>query len=212
MMTRTTMLALALCGSLLTATSAGADGPRSHAALDRITTVGNVDPFPALERAGKRDVRRAQRLKRASRRTAHAFDTLAKARALGYVTRRPRRPGFVHARKHDTVFWGRVFDAAAPQALMYWCVRRGRCTLTAYMYRAPAGRPPSTWRRLLQWHRHHRNSTWMTHVWLVPHTRDAFATCAPWAALTRTFGIEQRPYNTHMSDEPCPQRGRHEGH
>jgi hypothetical protein len=205
-----------MCGWLLTATGADADananGRRSHAAMDRITMVGNMEPYPALERAGKRNVRRAQRLKRASRRTAHAFDTLANARALGYVTRRMRRPGFVHARKHDTIFWGRVFDAAAPQALMYWCGRRGRCTLTAYMYRASAGRPPSTWRRLLQWHRHARNSTWMTHLWLVPHTRDAFATCAPWAALTRTFRIERRPYNTHMSDEPCPKRGRREGH
>jgi hypothetical protein len=203
---------LALCGWLLVATGAGADGRRSLAAMDRITMVGNMDPYPVLERAGKRNVRRAQRLKRASRRTAHTFDTLAKARALGYATRRKHLPGFVHARKHDTIFWGRVFDAAAPQALLYWCARRGRCTLTAYMYRAPAGRPPSTWRGLLQWHRHARYSTWMTHVWLVPHTRDAFATCAPWAALTGTFGIKQRPYSTHMSDEPCPQRGRHEGH
>ena len=206
------MVALAMSGSLLTATGADADGRRSQVALDRITMVGNMDPYPDLERAGKRNVRRAQRLKRASRRTAHAFDTLAEASALGYVTRRVRRPGFVHARKHDTIFWGRVFDAAAPQALLYWCARRGRCTLTAYMYRAPAGRPPSTWRRLLQWHRHSRNSTWMTHLWLVAHTRDAFATCAPWAALTRTFRIKQRPYNTHMIDEPCAQRGHHEGH
>ena len=212
-MTRPTALVLAMCASSLVATGAGADG-RSRAAMGEFTMVGNMAPYPNLERAGERNVRRAQRLKRASRRTAHRFDTLAKARALGYVARRVRRSGFVHARKHFSAFWGRVFDPSAPQALVFWCPRRGRCTLTTYMYRAPAGRPPTTWRRLLQWHRHGPGATWMTHLWLVPHTRDAFATCAPWAALTGTFGIKQKPYHTHMSDEPCPEPGTepHEGH
>ena len=47
------MLVLAMCGLLLTATDAGADGRRSHAAMDRITMVGNMDPYPVLERAGR---------------------------------------------------------------------------------------------------------------------------------------------------------------
>jgi hypothetical protein len=185
---------------------AGGANPPARAAKHKLTMVGNMHPYPDLERAGARNVLRAQRLKRASRRTAHRFDTLAKARALGYLTRRMQRPGFVHARKFATIFWGTVFDPDAPQALVFWCPARGRCTLTTYMYRAPAGDPPSTWGNLLQWHRHGDSSTtWMTHVWLVRHTRPAFATCAPWTALKDAYGLMQpSDYRDHMTDEPCP--------
>jgi hypothetical protein len=207
------MLAVSFCVATLVAASgwgqARAGSPQASAgsAMPKLKMVGNMDPYPNLKRAGHRNVRRARRLQRQSRRSADRFDTLAKAQARGYRTRRMRRPGFVHARKFDTRFWGRVFDPAAPQALMYWCPARGRCTLTTYMYRAPAGPPPPTWRRLLQWHRHgDRTTTWMTHVWLVAHTRAAFATCAPWAALHEVHGLNAPSrYRHHMIDEPCPE-------
>jgi hypothetical protein len=201
------LLVVALCLGPVAAASAreGRGGPAA-AAMHKITMVGNMDPYPDLEGAGRSNVRRGRALQRASRATMHQFDTLGKARARGYETRRMRRPGFVHARKFGTHFWGRVFDPAAPQALVFWCPAQGRCTLTTYMYRAPAGRPPSTWGDLLQWHRHGDRSTrWMTHVWLVGHTRAAFATCAPWSALEESFELAQPPgYRHHMTDEPCP--------
>jgi hypothetical protein len=202
------VLVVALCVAPLATAGArpGSPSPAAQAAKHKLTMVGNMKPYPNLERAGPRNVRRAQRLKRESRRTAHRFDTLPKARALGYETQRVRRPGFVHARKFATIFWGSVFDPDAPQALVFWCPAEGRCTLTTYMYRAPAGPAPSTWGKLLQWHRHgDRTTTWMTHVWLLPHTRTAFATCAPWAALEEVFGIQEpSDYRTQMTTRPCP--------
>jgi hypothetical protein len=209
---RTTPAKVSLAALCITAPVGASTGvasarPSVRVAMHKMTMVGNMDAYPDLERAGRRNVRRARRLQRASQRTAHRFDTLAKARALGYETRRMRRPGFVHARKFDTRFWGKMFNPAAPQALVFWCPASGPCTLTTYMYRAPAGPPPSTWRLLLQWHRHgDKSTTWMTHVWLVPHIRAAFATCAPWTALKATYGLKQpKHYDNQMFDQPCPE-------
>ena len=119
------------------------------------------------------------------------------------------RPGFVHFRKGDTRFSGRMFDADDPPALVFWCPSHGRCTLAIYMYRAPAGKAPRTWGDLLMWHRHARTATasWMTHVWLLRHTRDGFATCAPAMALERDLGIHLEPYRTHVTDKPCKTEG-----
>jgi hypothetical protein len=138
----------------------------------------------------------------------HRFDTPAKARRLGYRPdpAPPRRPGFTHFRKSGARFWGRVFDPRHPQALVFWCPSDGRCTLAAFMYRAPAGDPPSTWGGLLQWHRHGMaaQDAWMTHLWLVPAVREAFATCAPMPALVRRLGIRQEPYLIHSEHlMPC---------
>jgi hypothetical protein len=44
----------------------------------------------------------------------------------------------------------------------------------------------------------------MTHVWLLPRTRTAFATCAPWAELERIHGLRREPYHAHVNTEPCP--------
>jgi len=109
-------------------------------------------------------------------------------------------------RKNGKRFWGRVFDPEAPQAVMFWCPTRGRCTLAAYMYRSPPGRPPSTWGDLLMWHRHRTTptATWMTHVWLVERVREAFATCAPMEALRADLGIRHEPYERDIiEDTPC---------
>lgn len=167
--------------------------------------VGNPHEFPDLAAAGHANVMRARRLLRASRRTAPRFDTPARAARLGYVVRRSMRPGFVHARKHGARFWGRKFDAAAPQALVFWCPSKGRCTLTTYMYRAPAAKPPSTWGDLLMWHRHGTTATasWMTHVWLLRRVSDGFATCANWTALERGLGIHRERYRPHDTGRPC---------
>jgi hypothetical protein len=75
------------------------------------------------------------------------------------------------------------------------------------MYRAPDGPPPGTWGDLLQWHRHgmKRSSAWMTHVWLVPHLREGFATCAPMAALEAAYGIQEEHYHAIKIDKPCPE-------
>jgi hypothetical protein len=104
-------------------------------------------------------------------------------------------------------FWGRTFDPAHPQALVFWCPRQGACALANFMYRAPAGMPPSTWGDLLQWHRHGTGarSSWMTHVWLVKDVRTAFATCAPLAALERDLGLATTrwyPFTVHELS-PC---------
>jgi hypothetical protein len=198
---------IVVCGALLFVTGAPAAGQMHEHHKHKVTMVGNMHSYPDLDRAGAENVRRARHLKNASRATAHRFDTMAKARALGYHSSHAKLPGFVHARKNGHGFWGSVFDADAPQSLVFWCTRHDHCTLTTYMYRAPAGRPPSTWRRLLQWHRHgDETTTWMTHVWLVPNTRKAFATCAPWSALERALGVKQpRRYAYHMTDRPCPE-------
>jgi hypothetical protein len=171
--------------------------------------VGNEHEFPDLAAAGRANVARARRLLRASRLAAPRFDTLAKARRHGYEIRRFPRPGFVHLRKGGTRFSGSMFDADAPQALVFWCPSQGRCTLAIYMYRAPAGKPPSTWGDILMWHRHDGTPTasWMTHVWLLRHTRDGFATCAPAMALKREMGILLEPHRAHMPDKPCATEG-----
>ena len=175
----------------------------------QMVMVGNQHEFPDLAAAGRANVARARRLLRASRLTAPRFDTLANARRYGYKITRFRRPGFVHARRDGTRFSGRMFDADAPEALVFWCPSKGRCTLAIYMYRAPAGKPPSTWGDLLMWHRHDGTAaaTWMTHVWLLRHTLDGFATCAPAMALERDLGIHLERYTGQMPDKPCTTEG-----
>jgi hypothetical protein len=192
----------ALFAAVLVAAAAGA-GPGTATArpTDDMLMVGNMAPYPDVAAVPRADRRRGRRLLRKSRAARHRFDTPAKARRLGYVPdpAPPRRPGFTHFRKHGWHFWGRVFDARNPQSVIFWCPTRGGCTLAAYMYRAPAGMAPSTWGDLLQWHRHgrHPDESWMTHVWLVPHLREAFATCAPIPALVRRLGIREERYDIH---------------
>jgi hypothetical protein len=195
--------AAALVGAGAAGAAADVSGPL-RTARD-MPMVGNPHEFPDLAAAGEANVRRARRLLRASRRTAARFDTLAEAGRLGYVASPEIRPGFVPARKHGSRFWGRKFDAAAPQALVFWCPSRGPCTLTTYMYRAPAGRPPSTWGDMLMWHRHGTTATasWMTHVWLLRGVHDGFATCANWPALERELRIRRERYRRHSTDRPC---------
>jgi hypothetical protein len=210
-----------LAGALVVAAVAcaavlAAPGGRAQARVlmhGQMEMVGDMNEFPDLAAAGRANVARARRLLRASRATAARFDTVAEAKRQGYVARRVARPGFVHLRKHGPHFTGRKFDPEHPQALVFWCPSQGECRLAIYMYRAPAGKPPSTWGDLLMWHRHDRTPTasWMTHVWLLRHTRDGFATCAPAMALERDLGIQLEPYRSHIGDRPCTTEGGSEG-
>ena len=53
------------------------------------------------------------------------------------------------------------------------------------------------------------HASWMTHVWLVSRLREAFATCAPLAALHRDHGIRtvcDYAFTVHEL-EPCSKTG-----
>lgn len=203
-----TRAAAVLAGALAVALAAGAPAGLAHRSAGmrgHVEMVGDMNEFPDLAAAGHRNVARARRLLRASRRSAPRFDTMAEAERLGYRIDRFMRPGFVHMRKYGARFWGRKFDADAPQAILFWCPSRGACTLAAYMYRAPGGRPPSTWGDLLMWHRHGQTATatWMTHVWLLRSLRRAYATCAPADALEHDLKIRLEPYPWAVATHRC---------
>ena len=169
------------------------DAHRRGAGHDRGAhrVLGNPGEYPELARARPAAVRRGRKLRIATLRGSRRLDTLREARQAGYVfsaqTRRLGCPGMHHMRKHGVRFWGRLLDPRAPQALVFWCSSRDVYTLAAYMYRAPADSTPPTFGDLMQWHRHSDAGNWMTHVWIVPDTRAALASCAPFAAFAR-FG------------------------
>jgi hypothetical protein len=204
-MTRAVAMAVAVAVVVAAVAGSAAFGDGRMPMNPGMTMVGNLNDFPDVASASRADLRRARFLRAAAWRVAPRFNTLAKARSLGYQAQRLFRPGISHLRKEHTRFWGRVFDPNAPQALLFWCPTRGACALVAFMYRAPPGKPPSTWGDLLSWHRHGRMGTWMTHVWLTRHTREALATCAPIQALAEARGITPEPY-THGGSSmvmPC---------
>lgn len=168
--------------------------------------IGNPYEYaPQRILAASREARRLRLLQRETLRNARRFDTIAKARELGYeLSTGGGCPGMHHARKHGTSFWGRVLDPTAPQSLIYWCDSQNRWTLAAFMYRAPADDRPGTYRDLLQWHRHTRYANWMTHVWLVRDPVAAFATCAPFPAFAAegSFLYEDFVIDAQI-DTPC---------
>jgi hypothetical protein len=172
---------------------------------------GNPAEYPPAAIAGSSaNARRLQRLMRASEATKTRFDTLKKAARRGYVLTPAERlvakpcPGTWHLRKDKAKMWGKVLDPKAPQSLVYWCDSQRRWTLAAYMYRAPAHSRPNTFGDLLQWHKHGPDATWMTHLWMVPDVRAAFATCLPFNAFARFSIFSFEPYtpDAHI-DDPC---------
>jgi len=179
---------------------------RAHDATGHFL-LGNPFEYPAKAANGTSpDARRMRRLKLDSRRNASRFRTIAMARRQGYEFSATASgcPGFRHARKHGTKMWGRVLDASAPQALVYWCDSHGRWTLAAFMYRAGNRTRPETFGGMIQWHKHGPTAAWMTHLWLVRDPLSAFATCAPF----REFAAEARfSYEPYKHDEtvnnPC---------
>ena len=169
---------------------------------------GNPREYPDLDRAQATNVRRARSLRVRTIRASQRLDTLPEARKAGYVmsaeSRRRGCPGMHHVRKHGVRFWGRLLDPRAPQALVFWCSSHDAWVLAAYMYRAPAASAPPTWGDLLQWHRHSDTGNWMTHLWIVPNTRSALASCAPFTAFERFGRLQYEPYrrDAHI-DRPC---------
>lgn len=169
--------------------------------------VGNPYEYaPQAIKGTSRNARRLRALKYRSRIAARRFDTPAEARRRGYVLSTAAGcPGMNHARKRGTRMWGRVLDPRAPQSLVFWCNKRRRWTLAGYMFRAPGGRRPPTFGNLMQWHKHgsSRSATWMAHLWLVPDSIDAFATCVPFRAFAAERMFRFRPFLAPPGDEPC---------
>src|SRR3954451_6469913 len=94
----------AACALAIVGLAVGGDSAASTRQTDDPPMmIGDENQYPDLDMAGKRNVIRARRLVRESLRTMDRFDTLGKARRLGYVplpAERLRRPGFTHLRKH----------------------------------------------------------------------------------------------------------------
>jgi hypothetical protein len=170
--------------------------------------VGNERPYaPLAIRGPSPRASRLRAIKRATVANAYRWATLASAADMGYVVRPGefQCPGLFHARKHSNYMWGRVLDPAAPQGLVFWCDTEGQSRVVAAMYRVPAKKTPDTFGELIQWHRHNAEPTWMTHIWLVPDPRAAFATCAPFNALASAGLAQYAPYVADIPiDEPCP--------
>jgi hypothetical protein len=133
-------------------------------------------------------------LARRVRAVGRRVDTVAKARAHGYVQYTfPTCPGFEHWRVPGTRVSRASLDPRHPQALVFWCNGHSR-RLAAFMFRAPGDLRPPTFTGLLQWHKHWPGDSGMTHAWLVRDPRAAFANCAPFRALRRDRHIAYRPF------------------
>lgn len=146
-----------------------------------------------------------RRITAAFRREAPRF-TPARARKLGYSFEGADAcPAMVHARKKGTAMWGKVLDPKAPQSLMYWCGSDGRYEIAGAMFRADGSKRPKHFGRLIQWHKHgaRRTSNWMTHLWLVPDMRDAWATCSPFRAYEAAGVLTYEPFRWIPETRPC---------
>lgn len=151
------------------------------------------------------NARRVRRLKYLTRLNVKRFDTVAEATRKGYeMSPEGACPGMRHARKRGTVMWGKLLDPTAPQSLIFWCNSQNEYTLAAFMYRADPDSRPTTFGDLIQWHRHGREATWMTHFWLVPDPVEALATCAPFRAFQEIGALTYEPYRIDARiDTPC---------
>jgi hypothetical protein len=200
--------------ALLAGAPAAAQDHAHGGELPGVFHVGNEAPYPKLRAAGPASRRKARALSLATQRAAARFDTVEEAARLGYVGNPALssldRPGLQHLRKNGLGFWGRLLDARAPQALVFWCPSVGDCALAALMFRAPRRMMPPTYGGLLGWHRHAEHGTWMTHIWLTRRAMTALAQCAPFDALHAYNPLlAWEPYVTDvaMVDDPCPPRG-----
>src|SRR4051812_42365898 len=82
---------------LLALAAAGTTAAHEH---EPMMMVGNDQQYPDVRDAGARNLARARSILRASLGTMHRFDTVAKARRLGYKAGAEGffRPGFTHLR------------------------------------------------------------------------------------------------------------------
>jgi hypothetical protein len=186
----------------------------AHGMHPGMTMLGDPSPYPHLEQATQHQRKLARRLLRRTEANAPRFRRIADAAALDYRFSRKEDetigfPGLRHMRLHgDNHFTGRVLDPTAPQALVYWCTAPEKCTLAAFMYRAPRNSRPPTYGPLLAWHKHNPRAAWMTHLWLTGDLRSALARCAPWPSLEMALGIHELPWHEDVdSDMACPTMG-----
>lgn len=182
-----------------------ADCTRSGTFVARDSTghflVGNPYEYPPARIEQDAELRR---LTEAFRRNAPRF-TAARARALDYSFEGAKCPGMIHARKRGTAMWGDVLDPDEPQSLMYWCGSDKRYVLAGAMFRAPGKSRPRTFGNLIQWHKHATTATanWMTHLWLTPGLRDAWATCTPFRAYEEAGMFTYQPWPFIPETKPC---------
>jgi hypothetical protein len=171
--------------------------------------IGNMAEYPTALNTGGKNVRRVRNLRMRSVRSAKRFADYRRAQKLGYYfgfasMADTRCPGLNHMRKHDVDMWGETLDPRNPQSLVYWCDSSRKMTLAAFMFRAWSDTRPPTFGDLLQWHKHGEGGNWMTHLWLVPDTRAAIATCAPFEAFERFGLFKYEPYYDILPiDFPC---------
>jgi len=202
--------AMAVLAATASADDMGDEG--GSGAMPGMVVRGDMRPYPSLRAAMPDELAAGRALARSTKRGARQFRTLAAARKRGYKIKLSELadkgfPAVYHARKGGAGFTGRVLDAAAPQALMYYCTAFGRCSLIGFMYRAPGDSEPPTYGPVLAWHRHAKRNTsgtWMTHVWLTRTVGSAFARCVPWSYLTAVVKptIPRAPASAFLQD--CP--------
>jgi hypothetical protein len=141
------------------------------------------------------------------------FATYAAARRVRFVpSERPARPSLVHLRTAAYTRDRSVLDPRRPESLVYWWPRTGAPVLVAFMYRAPAGKPPRLGRPILSWHQHRSGAqragaTQMTHIWLTDDLRSAAANCLPVPELERAlpaFRYEPPARPSTIESSPCP--------
>jgi hypothetical protein len=187
---------------------AAGDGHGNHAHGGHIM-VGNMAEYPSWKGVPAATVRKARRLRMRTVRASRRFDTVREAKKARYkfnprVQAKIGCPGMHHMRKRGTSFWGKVLDPKAPQSLVFWCTSRGKYKLAAYMYRAPGEKRPPTFGDTLQWHKHGTKGDWMAHVWIVPNTRSALATCAPFNSFKKYGRFAFEPFRKDVNvDRPC---------
>jgi hypothetical protein len=123
------------------------------------------------------------------------FPTYAAARAAGYdFAIKPfdeqiaGGSGLLHLTSRTAMRDRRVLDPARPESLVYQVLPDGKVSLAALLFRGSRSKaPPSRGGPIVKWHGHasagRPGRTVMTHVWLTPSVRTAFAHEAPEQAL-----------------------------
>jgi hypothetical protein len=198
--------ALAACaaGVSLAPALAGAPGAQDHGHGGGAHAEGHHGGgplYPDLTEATAAQRQAARRLLERSRAATRRLHTLDAAFAAGFERHRfPEERGqFFHMERCDNWVDGRVLNPRRPESLVYW--RRpgaGAPQLVAVMYRSPGDRPaPASGAPVVHWHGHPRRegappgrvtgSTRMSHVWLTPHLRSAYARRPPRKALAEAL-------------------------
>jgi hypothetical protein len=172
--------------------------------------------YPDVAGASTVDRAKAARLQRDVTYEARVrFPSYAATLRLGYVPFRGRawrRPLAFHVRRRAYERDGRLLDPARPESLVYWWPRHGEPILVAMMFRLPGGRRPPSAGSIPIFHQHANpetgriGATTMTHVWLTPDLRSAFANCLPVVALQRAhpdFRYSTPGYDQAHETLPC---------